>query len=201
MADETRTAYDRLMGRDDDSEEYEEIPLAPATAADIIEPFEEGEVLRLPGIGKPVRLRPVTPAVLATRVGKIPNPYVEQVIRLLAVQTDPLDRLTEAKQIQTYRDNAIAFQYAAALVIMDPPFVMPPKDAPLDWRPPKGSIGPMHLKEQDYQFIFYTYIQGSAERLMPFRKPERVRRSARSSEGIRRQAELLPGADSNGQEG
>lgn len=198
--DDTRSTYDRLMGRDTDDEEFDELPLVPASADEIIEPFERGEVLTLPGIGKPMRLRPVTPAVLATRVGRIPNPYAESVVRLLAVQGDPLDRVSETKQIQTYRDNAIAFQHAAALVIMEPPFVMPPKDAPESWRPPKGSIGPMHLKEQDYQFIFYTYIQGSAERLMPFRKPHRVRRSARSGEGVRGPAELVPRADTNGAE-
>lgn len=194
MDETTRSVYERVFGKQENEDDFEEVPLEPASADDIIDPFENGEVLTLPGIGKPVRLRPITPAVMATRVGKIPNPYENEVIRLLAITEDKVDRMPEAKQIQHYKDNAIAYQYAAALMIMEPPFVMPPKDAGPDWRPPKGSIGPMHLKERDYIFLVYTYMQGGAEALLPFRKPKRIPRGARSGEGVRREAELLPRA-------
>lgn len=199
MADETRAIYERVFGKQEDESEYDEIPLVPASAEDIIDPFENGEVLTLPGIGKAVRLRPITPAVMATRVGKIPNPMESEVIRLLAITEDKVDRMPEAKQIQHYKDNSLAYQYAAALMIIEPQFVMPPKDAAPDWRPPKGCIGPMHLKERDYIFLVYTYMQGGAEALLPFRKPQRVKRSARSGEGVRRPAELVPGASENGE--
>jgi hypothetical protein len=199
MTNGTRAAYDRIFGTGEEEDEEDDAPLTVASAEEISAAFEEGEILVLPGIGKPVRLRPITPLVLATRAGKIPNPMIDQVVRLMAIQTDPLDRMSEAKQVQVYKDNGIAFQYAASLMIIEPPFAMPPKDAAEDWRPPRGHIGPMHLKERDYLFLVYTYMQGSAENLLPFRRANRVRRSPRSGEGVRRAPEHVLGTDGEGE--
>lgn len=200
MAGDTRSLLDRLMeGKpDEDEEDWEELPdEEPDTADEFDKPVSEGVVYRLPGCGKKARLRSVTPLVLAARAGKIVNPMVDEVVRLLAIQTDPLDKMPEAKQVTLYRDNGRAFIYTAKLIIMDPPFIIPE----LDKREPgKGEIGPGHLKERDYLWLAYTYLQGQAKDLLPFRATNRVRRSSRSGDDLRGQAEPVFGANGEGPE-
>lgn len=197
---DTRSLLDRLIegGNPNTEEDWEEVTDDEVDSAEEFDkPVKEGVVYRLPGCGKKARIRSVTPLVLAARAGRVPNPMVDEVVRLLAIQTDPLEKMSEAKQIQMYKDNGVAFIYAAKLLIVEPAFIIPEQDK----RQPdtsKGEIGPDHLKERDYLWLAYTFLQGQAKDLIPFRATNRIRRSARSGSDLRGEAEQLPRTNGNG---
>lgn len=124
----------------------------------------EGELIKLPGSGNVARLvRPPLASLVLTN-GGAPNPLSRDVQRLLAGTAPPKD---EADRWESYKKNTRALQEIAALCLAEPRLV-------LDRQPGDDEIGPDDLAEQDYLFIYYTWLEGAAENVAPFRVAARV---------------------------
>lgn len=120
---------------------------------------EEGELIRLPGSGNIARLiRPPLASMVLSSNG-VPNPLSRDVQRLLAGTAPPKD---EAARWTNYQANMRGMQELAALCFVEPKLR-------LDGPPGEGEIGPDDLTDLDYTFIVYTWVEGAAESVAPFR--------------------------------
>lgn len=120
---------------------------------------EEGELIQLPGSGNVARLiRPPLASMVLTSNGA-PNPLSRDVQKLLAGTPPPKD---EAARWANYQANMRGMQELAALCFAEPKLR-------LDGPPGEGEIGPDDLTDLDYTFIVYTWVEGAAEAVAPFR--------------------------------
>lgn len=121
---------------------------------------EEGELYRLPGSGHIARLRRPSLYALLTQASEVPNAFSADLTRLLA-QPVAYDDQEKAQRI---RQNARAFQEAAALCFVEPKLI-------LDRHPERshGEIGPGQLADQDYLWLFYAFIEGESSGVESFR--------------------------------
>jgi hypothetical protein len=83
---------------------------------------------------------------------------------LIAASDDTLSRPTDEQMIAAYKNEARAFQEAAALAFVEPQLIL---DREPD--PDANEIGPGDVSDRDYVFIFYQLIQGEADRIRSFR--------------------------------
>lgn len=119
---------------------------------------------RLPGSGNVARLKRPSLLAMAARGTSIPNPLSAEVLRYLTDKGDPLGEWDEEKRNEVYVKNAIAFVHIAVLCFVEPKIVtdrIPNYD--------KGEIGPEQLSDLDYQWITFSFVEGSVERTDPFR--------------------------------
>ena len=117
-----------------------------------------GELYTLPGCGYVARLIRPSLTALAASVGGIANPLSNELLTLAAGRR-PAD---DAQVLAFYQKNCRAYLEAAALCFIEPRLV-------LDREPKEGEIGPGDLTDYDYTWLYYTFIQGDAEALAPFR--------------------------------
>jgi len=134
-------------------------PTAPTPAGLWRRQREEGELIRLPGSGNVARLvRPPLAQMVLSSNG-VPNPLSRDVQKLLAGAPPPKD---EAGRWANYQANTRGMQELAALCLVEPKLR-------LDGPPQEGEIGPEDLTDYDYTFIVYTWVEGAAEQVAPFR--------------------------------
>jgi hypothetical protein len=137
----------------------EKKPIAVTPASVWRRKREEGELIRLPGSGNVARLiRPPLAQMVLSSNG-VPNPLSRDVQRLLAGSAPPKD---EAGRWANYQANVRGMQELAALCLVEPKLR-------LDGPPGEGEIGPEDLSDLDYTFIVYTWVEGAAEAVAPFR--------------------------------
>lgn len=131
---------------------------------------------RLPGSGNVARLRRVSLIALAS-AGAIPNPLSQDVLRYLARQ-DPQGRIvSEETQVAEYRRNAKAFMQIAQRVLVEPRLWLPAEtasrgkgeSAPAGPDYAAGEIGPEDLADNDYTWIFFSFVGGDANWRETFR--------------------------------
>jgi hypothetical protein len=120
---------------------------------------EQGELIRLPGCGNVARLVRPPLARLALTNGGVPNPLSREVQRLLSGSAPPRD---ENERWKNYVANMRAMQEIAQLCLVEPKLR-------LDGPPQEGEIGPEDLTDLDYTWLFYTWVEGAAEQVAPFR--------------------------------
>lgn len=120
---------------------------------------EAGELIKLPGCGNVARL--IRPALgkLALTNGGVPNPLSRNVQRLLSGAAPPRD---ENERWANYQTNTRAMQEIAQLCLVEPKLR-------LDGPPQEGEIGPEDLTDLDYTWLYYTWVEGAAEQVAPFR--------------------------------
>lgn len=140
-------------------------PPAVTTATDWRKSAEG--LYRLPGSGNVARLRRLSLITLAA-AGGVPNPLSQDVLRYLASKGD--QRLNEAEQIAEYKRNAKAFIEIAARCLVEPRLWVPPaetargKGEPAKTAPDyeAGEIGVEDLADNDYTWIFFSFVGGDA---------------------------------------
>jgi hypothetical protein len=120
---------------------------------------EEGELIRLPGSGNVARLIRPPLASMALSSNGVPNPLSRDVQRLLAGTAPPKD---EDARWRNYQANMRGMQEIAQLCLKEPILR-------LDGPPQEGEIGPDDLTDLDYTFLVYTWVEGAAEAVAPFR--------------------------------
>lgn len=119
----------------------------------------EGELIRLPGCGHVARLvRPPMSKLVLTSNG-VPNPLSRNVQKLISGTPPPKDEQT---RWENYQANMRGMQEVAALCMVEPRLR-------LDGAPEDGEIGADDLTDLDYTFILYTWVEGAAESVAPFR--------------------------------
>ena len=134
-------------------------PTTPTPADEWRQSTDEGELIRMPGCGKVARLvRPPLPKMVVTSNG-VPNPLSRHVQKLLAGTAPPKD---ENERWANYQANMRGMQELAALCFKEPRLN-------LDGPPGAGEIRPEDLTDLDYTFIVYTWVEGAAEQVAPFR--------------------------------
>lgn len=134
-------------------------PTAPTPASAWRRAREAGELIRLPGSGNVARLiRPPLASMVLSSNG-VPNPLSRNVQKLLSGTPPPKD---DAARWENYQANMRGMQELAALCLVEPKLRL---DAP----PGEGEIGPDDLTDLDYTFIVYTWVEGAAESVAPFR--------------------------------
>ena len=89
----------------------------------------------------------------------MPNPLSRNVQRLLAGTAPPKD---EQERWANYQANMRGMQEIAKLCLVEPKLN-------LDGPPQEGEIGPEDLTDLDYTFIMYTWVEGAADGVAPFR--------------------------------
>lgn len=136
-----------------------EKPTAPTPAGLWRRQREEGELIRLPGSGNVARLIRPPLAHLVLSSNGVPNPLSRNVQKLLAGTPPPKD---EHARWANYQANVRGMQELAALCLLEPKLR-------LDGPPGEGEIGPEDLADLDYTFIVYTWVEGAAEQVAPFR--------------------------------
>lgn len=120
---------------------------------------KEGELYRLPGSGNVARLiRPSLTALVSVSSG-VPNPLSRDVQKLITGAAPTQD---EAKRWENYVANSRAMQEVAQLCLKEPRLV-------LDREPGEGEIGPADLTDLDYSWLYYTFVEGGAADVAPFR--------------------------------
>jgi len=134
-------------------------PTAPTPASAWRKATVEGELIRLPGCGQVARLvRPPMSKLVLTSNG-VPNPLSRNVQKLLSGAPPPKD---ENARWENYQQNMRGMQEVAALCLAEPRLR-------LDGTPEEGEIGPDDLTDMDYTFLLYTWVEGAAEQVAPFR--------------------------------
>jgi hypothetical protein len=123
-----------------------------------------GHLYRMPGSGNVARLRRPSLRAMSINGVKGANPLSADVLRLIAASDDTLSRPTDEQMIAAYKNEARAFQEAAALAFVEPQLIL---DREPD--PDANEIGPGDVSDRDYVFIFYQLIQGEADRIRSFR--------------------------------
>lgn len=135
---------------------------APTPASEWRTKRKQGELIKLPGSGNVARLvRPPLASMVLTNHGA-PNPLSRDVQRLLSGTAPPKD---EQERWKNYQQNMRGMQELAALCLVEPRLR-------LDGEPQDGEIGPDDLTDLDYTFITYTWVEGAAESVAPFRVAE-----------------------------
>lgn len=137
---------------------------APTPASTWRRKREEDELIRLPGSGNIARLvRPPLAQMVLSSNGA-PNPLSRHVQKLLAGTPPAKD---EQARWENYQANTRGMQELAALCLVEPKLR-------LDGPPSEGEIGPEDLTDFDYTFITYTWVEGAAEAVAPFRVAEEL---------------------------
>ncbi len=134
-------------------------PTAPTPASSWRRAREEGELIRLPGSGNVARLIRPPLSQMALSSNGVPNPLSREVQKLLAGTAPPKD---EEARWKNYQANMRGMQEIAALCLKEPRLR-------LDGPPQEGEIGPEDLTDLDYTFLLYTWVEGAAESVAPFR--------------------------------
>lgn len=126
-----------------------------------------GEWFVLPGSGNAAKLRRPGLINMIARAGTIPNPLSAEVIRFLA-DADLTRTPSPDERIQAFRKNAVAFEE-----LMRATFVYPrvaPKDVEVTQdMVNEGWIDALWINDQDVIWIVYTFLEGNAAKLLPFR--------------------------------
>lgn len=134
-------------------------PLSVTPASAWRKAREQGELIRLPGSGNVARLiRPPLASMVLSSNG-VPNPLSRDAQRLLAGTAPPKD---EAERWANYQKNTRGMQELAALCLAEPKLK-------IDGPPGENEIGPDDMADLDYTFIVYTWLEGAAESVAPFR--------------------------------
>lgn len=128
---------------------------------------EEGELIRLPGSGNVARLVRPSLTTMALTNGGVPNPLSSVVQRFIAGSAGLTPARDAAEQWEIYKKNTRALQEIAVLCLAEPKLA-------LDRPPSEGEIGPEDLTDLDYSWIYYTWLEGAAENVAPFRVAQRV---------------------------
>lgn len=139
--------------------------LHAASAADFHRQAERGDLYLLPGSGLIARLRHPPLTAMAAKVGMIPNPLAEEVLRFLSIDTLAED---DAAKIARFQRNSRVFIEIASLAFVEPRLVL---DRPPDYE--QGEIGPLDLADADYTWVYFELVGGKAADLAPFRVAER----------------------------
>lgn len=142
---------------------------APAPASAFRVASREGEVYELPGVGLPARLRRLPVRAMASIGELLPNPIAQAVMQLAVMaERDEAPQTPDQIQVSVQR-HFNAYVRAAELCFVEPRFVHdrePDYDA--------GEIGVADLTDIDYVWLYWTFLQGTAERVRPFRFPRRA---------------------------
>lgn len=126
------------------------------TATTPAEQWGAAELYRLPS-GHVARLR--RPALLAMAVGGlIGNPY----LRRFLVGRDSPAQPSEEQNWHIYEENARGFLACAELCLIEPRLAV---DRPAQ----AGEIRPEQLSDADLQWLYFSFAQGGAEQVAPFR--------------------------------
>jgi hypothetical protein len=123
----------------------------------------EPELIRLPNSGHIVRAQRRSMLAMAAKLGHVPNPLSAEVMRLLAMG-QPSDEAPEARQVEIFTKNALAFLELFALTILEPKLII---DRDPDYA--HGEIAPSDIYDADLIWLYFTYLEGSVERVTPFR--------------------------------
>lgn len=122
----------------------------------------EGDLYELPGSGNVARLARLSLSALAATGGP-PNDIADRILSLMAVELKT-ETMTPEKQLDTYKRNQKAFVEVAARVLLSPRLI-------IDREPnyEADEIGPQDLADRDYTWLFYTWINGTADQRRLFR--------------------------------
>jgi hypothetical protein len=131
---------------------------APTSAAEWRRTRIEGELIRLPGSGNVARLRRPSLTAMAATTNGVPNPLSHEVMRLLA----SAPAATEAERIENVKRNSRGMVEVAALCLVEPRLR-------LVGDPLEGEIAPEDLSDYDLSFLYYTWVEGAASDVAPFR--------------------------------
>lgn len=122
----------------------------------------DGDLFVLPGSGNVARLRRVSLTALAA-AGAIPNDTADRVLRLMAIEIKA-EQLSDEQQLAVYKRNQRAFIDVAARCLVAPVLIV---DGAPDYE--RDQIGPDDLADRDYTWLFYSWINGTADQVSPFR--------------------------------
>lgn len=122
-----------------------------------------GHLVRLPGSGNVARLRRPTLTALAATTNGVPNPLSDAVMRLLAAAPPK----TEGERMAAFRTNNRGMLEVAALCFVEPVLVL---DREPD--PEAGEIGPLDLTDLDISWLYFSWVEGDAASVAPFRVAE-----------------------------
>lgn len=130
------------------------------------EDVDDGVYYRLPGSGKVAKLRRPGLMGMASEAGYIPNPISDDIMRFLADNSnDQFSNMTPQKRMEVFKKNTEAFIDMARLCFMEPRVA--PKGRKADRA--KGEINPRDITDWDYNWLVYSFVEGSLERVAPFR--------------------------------
>ena len=122
--------------------------------------WNTGGLYRLPS-GNVARL--IRPSLLAlAAAGRIPNPLEAEVLKFVAL--DSPSNLTEAEQLARYSEHAKVFVRVAARALVSPKLIID-----RDPDPAANEISPEQLSDRDYSWIYYGFVEGSADESAAFR--------------------------------
>lgn len=122
-----------------------------------------GQLYRLPSGHCAQLRRPGLMAMLAT--GQIPNPLAQQVMRLLTVTTtEEIAQRTREQREEALRSNSEAFVAIAELCFVAPRLVT---DHPPDYS--ADEIGAADLSDRDLLWLYYDFVEGTAQDVATFR--------------------------------
>lgn len=162
---------------------------------------QDGEWYTLPAAGQPAKLRRPSLTALAAKIGHIPNRLASEVVTLLSEldMRSYRDRKPE-EQHKAFVENARAFVLIARECFVEPRLntdlrcqtcqhinkyesrqcvncsgmemllVEPNYDA--------GEISPLDIPDFDYSWLAFSFVEGSDDRVAPFRLIERLGEAA-----------------------
>lgn len=124
----------------------------------------DGQLVRLPGCGNIARLRRPSLTALAATTNGVPNPLSDAVIKLLTATPAKSD----SERLAAFLSNNRGMLEVAALCFISPVLV-------LDRAPnyEAGEIGPHDLTDLDISWIYFSWVEGDAAGVMPFRVSEK----------------------------
>lgn len=137
-------------------------PTTPTPASAWRRATTEGELIKLPGSGNVARLVRPPLSKLALTSGGAPNPLSRAVQSFLASREGVTPLRDDADRWESYKKNTRALQEIAALCLAEPKLA-------LDRPPNDDEIGPEDLTDLDYGWIYYTWLEGAAATIAPFR--------------------------------
>lgn len=123
----------------------------------------EPELIRLPNSGHVVLAQRRSMLAMAAKLGHVPNPLSAEIMRLLAMG-QPDDLTPEPRQVEIFAKNARAFLELFALTVLEPKLIL---DREPDYD--RGEIAPSDIYDADLIWLYFTYLEGAAERVTPFR--------------------------------
>lgn len=127
---------------------------------------DDGVYYTLPGSGKVAKLRRPGMMGMASEAGFIPNPLSDDILRFLADHdNDALRTMTPQQRMEVFKKNTEAFIDMARLCFVEPKVA--PKGRKADRS--RGEINPRDILDWDYNWLVYSFVEGSLERVAPFR--------------------------------
>jgi hypothetical protein len=133
---------------------------APTSAAEWRSARKQGFVVTLPS-GQKAMVRRTLDLFAKLKEGKIPNPLASQITRMIEenrIVTDEKE-LGEEGVIQMLD----MFDETLEAMMITPRFERPPADAPWNWEPSAGAIGPDDMMLEDKVFLFGVAQGGTAD--------------------------------------